>query len=81
MGGIKAGLFSFILKEELLKFEANGFGIAMTTDIKKGESPSQKADRLNLKSNVIENLDIILGFVQLNQEIIPTNYPVSISLS
>tara|TARA_B100001093_G_scaffold40889_1_gene34780 strand:- start:77 stop:295 length:219 start_codon:yes stop_codon:yes gene_type:complete len=49
LGGIKFGLFSFILKEELLKIEVSGFCIAMTTDIKKKESLSQSADRLTFK--------------------------------
>ena len=49
MGGIKVGLFLFYLEGGIPKIEASGFGIAMTTDIKKGESPSQTADRLIFK--------------------------------
>ena len=32
-----------------VEIEASGFGIAMSTDIKRGESPSQTADRLIFK--------------------------------
>ena len=49
MGGIKVGLFLFYLEGGIPKIEASGFGIAMTTDIKKGESPSQTADRVIFK--------------------------------
>ena len=49
MGGIKVGLFLFYLEGGTPKIEASGFGIAMTTDIKRGESPSQTADRLIFK--------------------------------
>ena len=51
MDGIKVGLFSFFffLEGGTPKIEASGFGIAMTTDIKKGESPWQTADRLVFK--------------------------------
>ena len=66
LGWNKGWSFLFYLEGGTSKIEARGFGIAMTTDIKKGESPSKTADRLILKSNKIENLDIILGFVQLN---------------
>ena len=41
--------FLFYLEGGIPKIEASGFGIAMTTDIKKGESPSQTADRLVYK--------------------------------
>ncbi len=81
MGGINVGLFLFYLEGGIPKIEASGFGIAMTTDIKKGESPSQAADRLILKSNEIENLDTILGLVQLNCEINPTNFSVLTTFS
>ena len=49
MGGIKVGLFLFYLEGGTPKIEASRFGIAMSTDIKRGESPSQTADRLIFK--------------------------------
>ena len=49
MDGIKVGLFYLFLEGGTPKIEASGFGIAMTTDIKQGESPSQTADRLVFK--------------------------------
>ena len=42
--------WSFLfLQGGIPKIKASGFGIAMTTDIKKGESPWQSADRLVFK--------------------------------
>ena len=41
--------FLFFLEGGTPKIEASGFGIAMITDIKKGESPWQTADRLVFK--------------------------------
>ena len=73
LGWNKGWSFLFYLEGGTPKIEASGFGIAITTDIKKEESPSQAADRLILKSNEIENLDTILGFVQLNSEMILIN--------
>ena len=45
----KGWSFLFYLEGGTPKIEASGFGIAMKTDIKKGETPSQTADRLVLK--------------------------------
>ena len=45
----KGWSFLFFLEGGTPKIEASGFGIALTTDIKKGESPSQTADRLVFK--------------------------------
>ena len=65
LGWNKGWTFLFYLEGGTPKIEASGFGIAMTTDIKKGESFSKK-DKLILKSNEIENLDTIFGLVKLN---------------
>ena len=46
---IKGWSFLFYLEGGTPKIEASGFGIAMTTNIRKGESPSQTADRLVFK--------------------------------
>ena len=48
LGWNKGWSFLFYLEEGTPEIEASGFGIAMTTDIMKRESPSQTADRLNL---------------------------------
>ena len=45
----KGWSFLFYLEGGTPKIEASGFGIAMTTNIKKGESPAQTADRLVFK--------------------------------
>ncbi len=49
LGWNKGWSFLFYLEGGTPKIEASGFGIAMTTDIKKGESPFQTADRLIVK--------------------------------
>ena len=49
LGWNKGWSFLFYLEGGTPKIEASGFGIAMTTDIKKGESLFQRADRLILK--------------------------------
>ena len=49
LGWNKGWSFLLFLEGGTPKIEASGFGIAMTTNIKKGESPSQTADRLVLK--------------------------------
>ena len=46
---IKGWSFVFFLEGGIPKIEASGFGIAMTTNIMKGESPCQTADKLILK--------------------------------
>ena len=45
----KGWSFLFYLEGGTPKIKASGFGIAMTTDIMNGESPTQTADRLILK--------------------------------
>ena len=49
LGWNKGWSFLFYFEGGTPKIEASGFGIAITTDIKNGESPSQTADRLILK--------------------------------
>ena len=49
LGWNKGWDFLFFLEGGTPKIEASGFGIKMITDIKKGESPSQTADRLVFK--------------------------------
>ena len=49
IGWNKGWTFLFFLEGGTPKIEASGFGIAMTTEIKKGESPAQTADRLVFK--------------------------------
>ena len=49
LGWNKGWSFLFFLEGGTPKIEAIGFGIKITTDIKKGESPSETADRLVLK--------------------------------
>ena len=48
-GWNKGCSFLLYLEGGTPKIYASGFGIAMTTDIKKGESHSQTADRLIFK--------------------------------
>ena len=50
----KGWSFLYYLEGGTPKIETRGFGIAMTADIKKGESPSQASDRLIFKSSEIE---------------------------
>ena len=52
MVGIKVGHSSFFFEGATPKVEAKGFGISVTTTIKKGESPYQSADRLILKEQI-----------------------------
>ena len=49
LGWNKVWSFLFFLEGGTPKIEASGFDIAMTTDIKKGESPCQTSDRLVFK--------------------------------
>ena len=49
MDGIKVGLFSFFLEGANAKIEAKEYGICLTTNIERGESPYKSADRLILK--------------------------------
>ena len=49
LGWYKGWSFQLFLEGGTAKIEASGFGIAMTTDIKQGESPCQTADRLVYK--------------------------------
>ena len=49
LGWNKGWSFHFYLEGGTPKIEASGFCIALTTDIKNGESPSQTADRLIFK--------------------------------
>ena len=49
LGWNKGWSFLFYFEGGTPKIEANGFGIAMTTVILNGESPSQTADRLILQ--------------------------------
>ena len=49
LGWNKGWSFLFFLDGGIPKIKASGFGISMTTEIKKGESPSQTADRLVYK--------------------------------
>ena len=45
----KGWIFILFLDGGIAKIEARGFGISITTNIKKGESPKDSADRLILK--------------------------------
>ena len=49
LGWKKCWSFLFYLEGGTPNIEASGFGIAMTTNIKEGESPSQTLDRLVFK--------------------------------
>ena len=42
-------VFSIFLEGSIVKIEAKGFGISITTKVEKGESPLESADRLVLK--------------------------------
>jgi len=46
LGWNKGWSFLLFLEGGMAKIEARGFGISTTTEIKKGESPSESADRL-----------------------------------
>ena len=39
-------VFSIFLEGSIVKIEAKGFGISITTKVEKGESPLESADRL-----------------------------------
>ena len=45
----KGWIFFLILEGGIAKIQANGFGISMKTNIIKGESPIETADRLIIK--------------------------------
>ena len=45
----KGWSFIFFLEGGVAKIEARGFGISITSNIQKGESPIESADRLILK--------------------------------
>ena len=49
LGWIKGWPFLFFLEGGTPKIQASGFGVAMTTDIKKGELPWKTADILVFK--------------------------------
>ena len=49
LGLYKGWSFLLFLEGGTPKIESSGFGTAMTTDIKQGESPYQTADRLVYK--------------------------------
>ena len=51
LGWNKGWSFLFFLEGGMAKIEARGFGISITTKIKKGESPSESADRLVFKED------------------------------
>jgi len=46
LGWNKGWSFLFYLEGGIAKIEAKGFGISITTKVKKGESPLESADRL-----------------------------------
>ena len=46
LGWNKGWSFLFFLEGGIAKIEAKGFGISVTTNVKKGESLSESADRL-----------------------------------
>ena len=46
-------VFLFFLEGGIAKIEAKGFGISITTKVKKGESPLESADRLVSKEQRI----------------------------
>tara|TARA_B100000575_G_scaffold205022_1_gene166509 strand:+ start:232 stop:471 length:240 start_codon:yes stop_codon:yes gene_type:complete len=48
----KGWSFLFFFEGATPKLEAKGFGISVTTTIRKGESPYQSADRLILKEQI-----------------------------
>ena len=49
LGWNKGWSFLLFLEGGIAKFEARGFGISITTQMKEGESPSESADRLIFK--------------------------------
>ena len=49
LGWNKGWSFLFLLEGANAKIEAKGYGICITTNIERGESPYQSADRLVLK--------------------------------
>ena len=52
IGWNKGWSFLFFFEGATPKVEAKGFGISVTTTIKKGESPYQSADRLILREQI-----------------------------
>ena len=53
LGWNKGWSFLFFLEGGIAKIEAKGFGISITTKVKKGESPLESADRLVSKEQRI----------------------------
>ena len=53
LGWNKGWSFLFFLEGGIAKIEANGFGISITSKVKKGESLSETADRLVYKEQRI----------------------------
>ena len=53
LGWNKGWSFLFFLEGGIAKVQAKGFGISITTNIRKGESPSESADRLIFKEERI----------------------------
>ena len=53
LGWNKGWSFILFLEGGIAKIEAKGFGISITTNVKKGESPSESADRLVFKEQRI----------------------------
>ena len=49
----KGWSFTIFLEGGLAKIEARGYGITMTSDIQKRESPKESADRIILKEEIM----------------------------
>ena len=76
LGWNKGWSFLFYLEGGTPKIEASGFGIAISTDIKRGESPTQTADRLIFKEQRNRKSRYYSWIRSINSEMILINYAV-----
>ena len=61
-------VFSIFLEGGIAKIEAKGFGISMTTEVEKGESPLESADRLVLREQRIRKSRYYSWIKSINKE-------------
>ena len=70
LGWNKGWSFLFFLEGGIAKIEAKGFGISITTKVKKGESPLESADRLVSKEQRIRKSRYYSWIKSINQKTI-----------
>jgi len=70
LGWNKGWSFLFFLEGGIAKIEAKGFGISITTKVKKGESPLESADRLVSKEQRIRKSRYYSWIKSINEKTI-----------